>query len=193
MLSADLLSLHLVTFLMFFSLVYVTLFAAGACLGWNFHLSHSSKTSHFTGFVSRCMQYGRRMTTQASVQALSQHGLPRLPCLHAHGHISNSVNLSNGYASLLCTLVCKWRKWHHKWSHSSLVIGFKRLVSHEKARGLCTARCRRVLQFWTSLFKGKCILAVCRLSDSVFVQQGSTFLITPYIVMGVVLYQWGYS
>ena len=65
MLFADLLSLHLITFLMFlfllgtfFILVPITFLAADSCLPeLHFAICHTAAKSVLTGLLSRCMQY----------------------------------------------------------------------------------------------------------------------------------------
>ena len=86
MLFADLLSLHLATFLMFFSLVYVTFYLAA---------SQSSK-SVLIGFLCRCMQYWLRPD-------LFKHQVNNddkdSPSLHAHNRISNAILNNNCFVA----------------------------------------------------------------------------------------------
>ena len=89
MLFADLLSLHLVTFLTFFILVYVTFLAADACLSW----SLPSTTEQQVSPHRLPMQYWPRITDQA----FFKHSL------HTNS-ISNSAILRNNYISLLSNL-----------------------------------------------------------------------------------------
>ena len=61
--------------------------------------------------------------------------------VHTH-HISNSVILSNSYDSLLSALCTKWpRKWHCKWSHSSLVTSSNQLVKKRWTSALFSVKC----------------------------------------------------
>ena len=64
-------------------------------------------------------------------------------CVSMHTDIDGILSM----LSSLC-VVYKWRKWHHKWNHSSWVSGFKhllRLQSCEKVTSWYTAQCKMLL------------------------------------------------
>jgi len=159
MLFAGLLSLHLVTFLMFFILVHVTFFS------------------------SRCMLELKF----AILQQVSPHRLPMQYCLKNHwpdqaffkhsphtNSISNSAILCNNYISLLsdlCACVHVKKIWRRKGSHSSSVSGSNHLVwlqTCEKAMGWWRPTCsglsphgwvRRCGSWtsWTNCTPGVCV------------------------------------
>ena len=156
MLFADLLSLHLVTFLMLFILVHVTFLTADACLSSEVcHLLQSSK-SPLTGFL--CLSWSLQSIAE---QQVSPHRLPMQYWLKNHwpdfkhsphtNSISNSAILRNNYISLLsdlCACVHGKKKWRRKGSHSSSVSGSNRLVwlrTWKKAMGWCTAQWKMLL------------------------------------------------
>ena len=133
MLFADVLSLHLVTFLMFFILVYVNFLATDACLSW----SLPSITEQQVSPHRISMQYW--LKSHWTDQAFFKYSL------HTNS-ISNSAILRNNYVSLLsdlCACIHGKKKWCRKGSHSSSVSGSNRLVwlrTWKKAMGWCTAQ-----------------------------------------------------
>ena len=118
MLFADLLSLHLVTFLMFLILVHVTFLAADACLSW----SSPSITEQQVSPHRLSIQYW--LKNHWPDQAFFNHSP------HTDS-ISNSAILRNNYISLLsdlCACVHGKIKWRRKGSHISSVGSSNRLV-----------------------------------------------------------------
>ena len=110
MLFADLLFLHLVTFLMFFILVHVTFFSSRCMLELKFVLLQSSKLPSQASYA----------VLAEESQAFFKHSGP-----HTNS-ISNSAIIRNNYISLLsdlCACVHVKKKWRHKGSHSSSVSG----------------------------------------------------------------------
>ena len=147
MLFSDLLSLHLVTFFMFFILVHVTFFlAADTCLNW----SLPSITEQQVCPHRLPMQYW-----YSPDQAFFKHSL------HTYC-ISNSAILRNNYISLLsdlCACVHMKKKWHRKGSYSSSVSGSNRLVrlqTWKKAMGWCTAQWKLLLFHAKTIMKESC-------------------------------------
>ena len=154
MLFADLLSLHLVTFLMFFILVHVTFLSSRCMLELKFAI------------YSRAAS----LPSQASYSVLAQESLTRpgfLQTLPTHNSISNSAILCNNYILLLsdlCACVHVKKKWCRKGSHSSSVSGsnhFVWLQTWKIAMGWCTAQLNMLLfcaktivkesrKYWTS-------------------------------------------
>ena len=87
MLFADLLSLHLVTFLMFLILVHVTYFSSRCMLELKFAIYYRAAS----------------LPSQASYALLAQESLTRpgfLQTLPAHQQFSNSATLRNNYISI---------------------------------------------------------------------------------------------
>ena len=115
MLFADLLSLHLVTFLMFFILVHVTFFSSRCMLELKFAIYYRAAS----------------LPSQASYAVLAEESQAFLKLSQHTYSISNSAILRNNYISLLsdlCACVHVEQKWRRKGSHSSLVSGSNRLV-----------------------------------------------------------------
>ena len=110
MLFADLLSLHLVTFLMFFILVHVTFLAADACLSWSL--------------------------PSITEQLVSPHRLPMQYWLKNYRLSSNTPRTPTVFLIQQPCVIAKWfvhmlhgkKKWRRKGSHSSSVSGSNRLV-----------------------------------------------------------------
>ena len=119
MLFDDLLSLHLVTFLMFFIIVYVTFsLAADACLSWSLPSITEQQVCPHRLPMQYCLK------NNSPDQALFKHSQ------HANC-TSDSTIMRNSYNSLLsdlCACVHVKKKWHHKGSHSSSVSGSNHLV-----------------------------------------------------------------
>jgi len=116
MLFVDLLSLHLVTFLMFFILVHVTFFSSRCMLELKFAIYYRAAS----------------LPSQASyaVYWLKNHRLPSNNPSTPTVFVS-SVILRNNYISLLsdlCACVHVKKKWRRKGSYSSSVSGLKHLV-----------------------------------------------------------------
>ena len=157
MLFADLLSLHLVTFLMFFFiLVHVTFFSSRCMIELKFAIYHraaslSSQASSVDEVL--VMQYWPKNIWPD--QALFKHS-PHTNCN------SNSANLCNNYTfwlSDLCTCVHMKKKWRHKGSHSSSVSGsnhLMRLQTWKKAMGWCTAQWKMLLFCAKTIVKESC-------------------------------------
>ena len=108
MLFADLLSLHLVTFLMFFILVHVTFFSSRCMLELKFAIYYRAAS------LPSLASYAVLAEESQAFFKLSQH----TNC------ISSSAILRNNYISLVSDL-CTWRR---KRSHSSSVNGSNCLV-----------------------------------------------------------------
>ena len=123
MLFADLLSLHLVTFLKFFYSCSCQFFlAADACLSW----SLPSITEQQVSPHRLPMQYW--LKNHWPDQAFFKHSP------HTNS-ISNSAILHNNYISLLsdlCACIHVKKKWRRKGSYSSSVSGSNRLVFGKK-------------------------------------------------------------
>jgi len=110
MLFADLLSLHVVTFLMFFILVHVTFFSSRRILELKFAIYYRAAS----------------LPSQASYAVLAEEPLAFFKHSPHANSISNSAILHNNYISLLSHLhacVHVKRKWRRKGSHSSSVSG----------------------------------------------------------------------
>ena len=108
MLFADLLSLHLLTFVMFIFLFMSLYFSSTCMLELKFAIYYRA--------ASLPSQASYAVLAEKS-QAFFKHSL------HTNS-ISNSAILRNNYISLLsdlCTCVHVKKKWHHKGSHSSSV------------------------------------------------------------------------
>ena len=135
MLFADLLSLHLVTFLMFFILVHVTFFSSRCMLELKFVIYYRAACP----------------LSQASYAVLAGES----QAFFKHSPLTNSIPnlaiLHNNYISLLKVQSSKWfvrmrtreEKWRRKGSHSSSASGSNRLVwlqTWKKAMGWCTAQ-----------------------------------------------------
>ena len=134
MLFADLLSLHLVTFLMFFFSCSCHFFlAADACLSWS-----------LPSFYHRAASLPSYAVLAEESQAFFKHSP------HTNS-ISNSAILRNIYISLLSDLyacVHVKKKWRRKGSHSSSVGGSNRLMwlqTWKKAMGWCTVQWKMLL------------------------------------------------
>ena len=162
MLFADLLSLHLVTFLMFYS-----------C------------SCHF--FSSRCMlelkfaicYRAASLPSQDSYAVFAEESQAFFKISQHTNSICNSAILRNNYILLLSDLfacVHVKKKWRRKGSHSSSVSGSNPLVwlqtwkkagapPSENAAVLCENHRQRVTQIWTS--PSEEVLAVWQLSGSV--------------------------
>ena len=132
--SADLLSLHLITFFnVFYSCSCHFSLEANACLRW----SLPSITEQQVCPHRLPVQYW--LKNHWPDQAHFKHSL------HTNC-ISNSAILHNNYISLLsdlCACVHVKKKWRRKGSHSSSVSGSNRLVwlqTWKKAMGWCTAQ-----------------------------------------------------
>ena len=116
MFFADLLSLHLVTFLMFsFILVHVTFFSSRCMLELKFDIYHRAAS----------------LPSPASYAVLAEESQAFFKHSPHTNSISNSAILHNNYISWLsdlCACVHVKKKWHRKGSHSSSVSGSNRLV-----------------------------------------------------------------
>ena len=152
LLFADLLSLHLVTFLMFSILVHITFLAADACLSWSLPFITEQQVSPHR----LPMQYW--LKNRWPDQGFFKHSP------HTNS-TSNSVILHN--ITFCCWFECMRtlkKKWRRKGSHSSSVSGLNRLVwlqTWKKSDGLvhcsvknaavvCENYRERVTQIWTS-------------------------------------------
>ena len=114
MLFADLLSLHLVTFLMLFIIVHVTFFSSRCMLELKFAIRYRAAS----------------LPSQASYEVLAEESQAFFKQSPHTNSIFNSAILRNNYISLLndlCACVHMKKKWRHKGSHSS-VSGSNRLV-----------------------------------------------------------------
>ena len=110
-------------------------------------LSQSSSKSVFTGFFSRCVQYGLKNHWPgicSSTEWMWNDKAKQLPVSRHMDCISNPTNLSKDFSLLLSTLCACWC---HNWSHSCWVTSLKhtRLRNCEKAMGWCTAQCKMLL------------------------------------------------
>ena len=114
MLFADLLSLHLLTFLMFFILVHVTFFSSRCILELKFAIYYRAAS----------------LPSQASYAVLAEESQDFFKHSPHTNSISNSAILRNNYISLLsdlCSCVHVKKKWRRKGNHSSSVSGSNRL------------------------------------------------------------------
>ena len=131
---ADLLSLHLVTFLMFFILAHVTFFSSRCMVELKFAIYYRAAS----------------LRSQASYAVLAEESLTKPSFLQTLPH-TNSAILRNNYISSgsdLCACVHTKKKWRRKGSHSSSVSGSNRLVwlqTSKKAMGWCTAQWKMLL------------------------------------------------
>jgi len=111
---ADLLSLHLVTFLTFFILVHVLFFSSRCMLELKFAIYYRAAS----------------LPSQASYAVLAEESQTFFK--HSpHTIILNSAILHNNYISLLgdlCACVHVKKKWRRKASHSYSVSSMNRLV-----------------------------------------------------------------
>jgi len=131
MLFADVLSLHLVTFLMFFILVHVTFFSSRCMLELKFAITEQQVSPH-------------RLPTQYWLKNLRLSSItPSTPTVFL---FQQSYVIITYYISLLsdlCACVHVKKKWRRKGSHSSSVSGSNRLVDFKlgkKAMGWCTTQ-----------------------------------------------------
>jgi len=117
MFFADLLSLHPVTFLMFFILVHVTFFSSRCMLELKFAIYY--------------MYRAASLPSQASYAVLAEESQAFFKHSPHTNRISNSAILRNNSISLLsdlCACVHVKKKWRRKGSHSSSVSGSNRLA-----------------------------------------------------------------
>ena len=103
---ADLLSLHVVTFLMFFIFVHVLFIAADACLSWSLPYITEQQVS----------------PPQASYAVLAEESQAFFKCSPHTNSISNSAILRNNYILLLsdlCACIHMKKQWRRKGRNSS--------------------------------------------------------------------------
>ena len=133
MLFADLLSLHLVTFLMFFILVHVPFFSSRCMLELKFAIYYRAASLPSQASYARAEVCHLLLSSKFPLTGFLCSDQTRLSSNtpHTPNSISNSATLHNNYISLLsdlCTCVHGNKKWRRKGSHSSSVSGSNRLV-----------------------------------------------------------------
>ena len=119
MLFADLLSVHVVTFLIFYIVVHVTFFSSRCML--ELKLAFYYRAASFPSQASYAVLAEQSLTGPGFLQTLP----------HTNS-ISNSAILHNNYILLLsdlCACVHVKKKWYREGSHSSLVSGSNCLVT----------------------------------------------------------------
>ena len=159
MLYADLLSLHLATFLMYIILVYVPFFSSRCML--ELKLAIYCRAASLPSQASYAIiEYW--LKNHWPDQAFFKHSL------HTNC-ISNSAILRNNYVSLLadlCACVHVKNKWHSKQSHSSSVSDLNRLMrlqTQKKVMGWCTAQWKMLLFYAKTILKESCKLELAHL------------------------------